>query len=285
MWGEEDADDPFELRRLRISQGVATEFRSAGREHLDEIEQSEIRPFAPGYMPDLEGAAEVLQLAREDFDYPAVIDAILNAGGLPPFRLGRDKNIAFHCFVAGQGNRRAGFLRKAASLLLARKGISAILVEDRIERLDTEVLTFSPLVDILIEEDDLWISNVAAHRSLFRNSQVLLNAIAANVRAVAAVIPIANAQDFEEACRHDPRMMAKLAQVSAKSYLQRLTQQAIALVVQRYNLPAEVLDAQGRLVHDNSPGRRWLILKILDDSYLESTMTNEHYEVNSKLEV
>jgi hypothetical protein len=286
MRGDENAPVPFDLRRLRIGQGVAAEFRSAGRMHLEDLAASQVRAFAPGYVPDPGGPPEVLELARANFDYPPLIDAMLNPGILPPFTLAEAKNIAFHCFVVRQGDLRAGFLKKAGGILLARKGgISGFLVEDRIERLDTEVLTFSPTVDIVIEPDVFWISNVATYRSLFRKSQALLAAISVNVQAVAQVVPIANADQFEEACRRDPGMMAKLAEVSAKPYLDSITPQAIRAVIDGYHLPEDVLDADGRLVHANSPKRRWLILKILDDSYLQSTMTQVHYEVNSKLGV
>jgi hypothetical protein len=285
MWGDAANPVPFALKRLNVAQQVAAEFRTAAQRHLEILASSAVIPFAPGYTPDPNGAAEVLELPRAAFDYPQLIDAVLNPGPLPLFIPGHDKNIAFHCFVVRVGNIRAGFLRRAGGVLLARKGISGLLVEGRIESLQADVLTFSPAVDILLEPETLWISNVAAHRVLFRNSQVLLNAISANAAAIAAVVPIANLNEFEEACRRDPRMMAKLAHVSTRAYLQNLTPQAIAAVVQTYNLPAGVLNAAGELVHDNSPTRRWLILKVLDDSYLESSMTQEHYEVNSKLEV
>jgi len=283
---DQDAPLPYNLRRLRIAQGVASEFRTAARLHLAEMARSHIRAFAPGYIPDRAGPREVLELARANFDYPPLIDAILNPGVLPPLALNEAKNIAFHCFVVRQGDLRVGFLKRAGGILLARKGrISGLLVQDRIERLDTEVVTFSPDVDIVFEPSVLWISNVATYRTLFRNSQALLAAVTANVHAVTQIVSIANADEFEEACRRDPGMMAKLAEVSAKPYLASITPQAIRAVINGYHLPPEVLGADGRLVHANNPNRRWLILKILDDSYLRSTMTQARYEVNSKLGV
>jgi hypothetical protein len=80
-------------------------------------------------------------------------------------------------------------------------------------------------------------------------------------------------------------MMAKLANVARRPYLANLTADRIRQVIERYHLAPEVLNAEGKLVHDSTPKRRWLILRILDDSYLESLMTNLHYEANSKLPV
>jgi hypothetical protein len=36
------------------------------------------------------------------------------------------------------------------------------------------------------------------------------------------------------------------------------------------------------LLFESDPKKRWLILKLLDDDYLGSIMTQEKYEVNSK---
>jgi hypothetical protein len=47
----------------------------------------------------------------------------------------------------------------------------------------------------------------------------------------------------------------------------------------RANRPGE---RPGKLLFEGSLARRWLILKLLDDDYLGSTMTHEKYEVNSK---
>ena len=39
---------------------------------------------------------------------------------------------------------------------------------------------------------------------------------------------------------------------------------------------------QDKLLFEQSPQKRWLILKLLDDDFLASVMTNQKYEVNSK---
>jgi hypothetical protein len=41
-------------------------------------------------------------------------------------------------------------------------------------------------------------------------------------------------------------------------------------------------NGQEKLLFEVDLAKRWLILKVLDDDYLGSTMTNERYEVNSK---
>jgi len=58
----------------------------------------------------------------------------------------------------------------------------------------------------------------------------------------------------------------------------------IRRAIDEHALPVEVVqNGQERLVFDPDPSRRWILLKLLDDDYLNSVMTHLRYEVNSKI--
>lgn len=48
------------------------------------------------------------------------------------------------------------------------------------------------------------------------------------------------------------------------------------------NIPTTDVDGEKQLVFRSEPDQRFRILKLVDDDYLRSTMTNHRYEVNSK---
>jgi hypothetical protein len=282
-WAPPNSNDSFVLSRLHMAEDVAADFRAVGHRHVNRLLNADVIGFDLGFTPDDD---RVMRLPAADFDEPQLIQEILNPGGLPFFNLDGHALVAFHCFIARRQNVRAGFLHRASSVAVARRNrITGILADNTVTRLDANVLTFAPAVDILLEPDGMWISNLAAFRSLFRTMPTLTAGVEADLAVVTANIPVANLDDFRQACANDVRMMAKLANVARKPYIANLTTARIRQVINRYNLPPEILDAHGRFVHDNSPARRWLILRILDDSYLESLMTHSHYEVNSKLQV
>ena len=56
----------------------------------------------------------------------------------------------------------------------------------------------------------------------------------------------------------------------------------IKKVIDEMELPLKVVrhDRKEKLVFD--PADKWAILRMLDDDYLQSIMTGEKYEVNSK---
>jgi hypothetical protein len=60
--------------------------------------------------------------------------------------------------------------------------------------------------------------------------------------------------------------------------------QDIRRTIDAFKLDVQVVheDGQDKLLFEANPNKRWLILKLLDDDYLGSIMTNEKYEVNSK---
>lgn len=282
-WAPPDSDLSFDLWRLRLTEQVAAEFRTVGHTHISHLGDAETIELDLGFTPDDD---RVMQVAIADFDEPELIQRILNPDHLPYFQLEEKAPVAFHCFVARRGNTRAGFMHRASAVALARQNrIFGLFAGDTVDQLQANVLTFSPAVDLLLEPDVIWISNIASFRNLFRTMPTLLAGVEDDLVAVTAHISVANLEDFRLACLSDARMMAKLAHVARKPYLAAITPAQIQQVVDRYHLPPEILDGAGRLVHDNTPRRRWLILRILDDSYLESLLTHAHYEVNSKLSV
>jgi hypothetical protein len=55
-----------------------------------------------------------------------------------------------------------------------------------------------------------------------------------------------------------------------------LIEMADAIFSTSWRIPQETI------AYDNDPQKRWAILKLLDDSYLTSTLTDYNYEANSK---
>jgi Domain of unknown function (DUF4868) len=280
-WTPPDSDHTFDLSRLRLNQNIAAEFRAVGHRYIARLAQAETIQLDLGFTPDDD---RIMQIAMADFDEPDLVQRILNPGNIPFFEFDQKAPIAFHCFLARLDDTRAGFMHHASSVALARQNkIFGVFEGDVVARLQANVLTFSPAVDLLLEPDVIWVSNIAGFRALFRTMPTLLAGVQEDIGAVTAHMPIANLEDFRNACLGDAKMMAKLAHVARRPYLAAITPVQIREVIDRYHLPPDLLNEDGQLVHANSPSRRWLILRILDDSYLESLMTHTHYEVNSKL--
>jgi hypothetical protein len=91
--------------------------------------------------------------------------------------------------------------------------------------------------------------------------------------------------EFRAACTTQIRFMTKLAVIASKPYLAQIGMVDIRRAIDEHGLPVEVVQNNGQemLVFDPDPSRRWILLKLLDDDYLNSVMTHLRYEVNSKI--
>src|SRR5713101_3512720 len=162
-WAPPDSDESFDLWRLRMEEDVAAEFRTVGQRHVRQLADAEIIALDLGFTPDDE---RVMRLPIAEFDDPHLVERILNPGGLAYFNLEDHPSVAFHCFVARRNGTRAGFLHRTSTIAVARRnGIFAVLANNVVSRLETDVLTFAPSVELLLEPDSIWISNLATFRS------------------------------------------------------------------------------------------------------------------------
>ncbi len=71
---------------------------------------------------------------------------------------------------------------------------------------------------------------------------------------------------------------------SKRPYLSRVTMADIKRLVDDFKLsvPIVVQDGREKLVFERTTDKRWQILKLLDDDYLGSVLTDEKYATNSK---
>ena len=94
--------------------------------------------------------------------------------------------------------------------------------------------------------------------------------------------PIKNFDEFSVKCKGHYQKLAKLRNISQKSYLDAITIDDMKKVIGEFNrnIRIDKVDGQEKLVYDSS--NPWEILRLLDDDFLASDMTKEKYEVNSK---
>jgi hypothetical protein len=74
--------------------------------------------------------------------------------------------------------------------------------------------------------------------------------------------------------------------VSGHDYFGQLSYQMLAPIIKQFGLsiPTKTVKGETHVVFETPPSTRFRILKLADDDYLTSAMTNHSYEVNSKSE-
>ncbi len=280
-----DAGDPLaEFRSLALLDDAGEPFRDAARAAAGIIDR--LTPFTPGYVPE-RGEWLVIPLA----DHPPLRDAVERALAIEegPIFGGEAEFVArlraFATILSRDGHRAAFIRRMSPRKELKRSGLVALLLTARgFNRVEDRLFLFDQEVDCIAWRGQLYVGSVAALNALVPSFEVVVERVRDTLRRVAPFV--ANGEVFEGAALAQPGMRSKLMQIAARPYLDRLTMKGLKAQIARRRLAIAVEegeDGEERLVFDPSREKRWLILKLLDDDYLDSRMTDEHYEVNSKL--
>jgi Kiwa protein KwaB-like len=285
-----DIDGAGVFQRLRVVKALAEEFRGIARAGLDDVSASEtvVREYSAGYKPD---SHEILYLRLADeVEVGRVVDDMRRVDQAELFKED-DRVIAglrmYGVVIQSSAKEHAVFLRGyGPKKELSRSGVLGI-VHGRgfYNKLTENVFLFDDRIDCFAWQGYLFILRVASFQRMFRYFEQLRTRAEAALDELTLRVPVANVEEFKTACLGQVQMMAKVTQIVGKPYLGSLTMVDIKRTIETFGLDVEIRLEGGveRLVFDNGPEKRWLLLKLLDDDYLGSVMTEQKYEVNSKI--
>lgn len=279
-----DAHD--DLRRLNISANLQNGFREIATNALED--ELRLIPYAPGYKPD---SGEVCWIdLQEAPDVTTIVQRVLNFQALVIFQEDGEflNSLAYYAlFARVAANRGFVFFRRASERLVLGRGASfaAIFRRGHYDTVEETVFLFDRLVDCWSDGRYMFIKNMSNFERMFRYLEQLQARAQQTVDQVLQRIPIANADEFRAACTTQVRFMTKLAIIATKPYLGQIGMADIRRAIDEHRLPVEMIRENGQemLVFDANPAHRWILLKLLDDDYLNSVMTQLRYEVNSKI--
>lgn len=274
------------VQRLNLRQDLAAEFLSIARAATPGVDVV-LRPYDPGYKLD-SNQVGYIELAQHE-GMAELSRQISQVQQAEIFREADDivDHLRFYAIVLSANARRhAVFFRTYSPKkeLTRRAGFAALLTRGHYNKVNTKIFLFDNDIDCFSWDGYLFIHNVSAFQKIFKYFEELRARADETVTAILAHIPISNAEGFRAAGTGQMQMMAKLAQIARKPYLNRVTMQDIKRTIHAFRLDVRVVEEEGRekLLFEANPNKRWVILKMLDDDYLGSVMTDQKYEVNSK---
>src|SRR6266851_145702 len=195
-----------------------------------------------------------------------------------------DDKLGFYAFVFQQPNAWVALVRQAYQVHVS--GIHKLIAVFRQQRLtrpseDQRVLRFDDRFDLLLNQTNVYLLREEAFDNLFVDRSQWQAKVPGHVDLlIEQGLAIINAAEFVTACQSDLNMMRKLQRICESGYLEQITAEKLGRLVTEYKLSQTVL-VGGKLNFD--PKYRWQILKMLDDDYLSSRLTDRRYEVNSKV--
>jgi len=162
------------------------------------------------------------------------------------------------------------------------KGITSLLVDNYLRCVKEPVFLFDEYIDCISRGSDLFILRKGNFHKIFHFFDTVVQTAETTLEQIKAQIDIVNFNEFDQICKGHFQMMSKLKNIASKPYLNKINLIHIKKVIKKYNMPIEIIMQNGieKLVFD--PSNKWMFLRLLDDDYLESLMTNQSYEVSGK---
>ncbi len=279
------------LQKLNLRADLAAEFLAAARQSSQLTDGDVLlRPYDPGYKPEPQ---EILYIElNQNPEVASIVDAFSQVQQAELFK--QDAEVVDHLkfygiVVSPTANSHAVFFRSyTPTQELTRKGVfAAFLNKGHYNKLETGVFLFDRQIDCFSWNGYLFIRNVTAFQRIFKYFEQLRARASQIVDTILVHVPVSNADQFRASCLGQIQMIAKLSQIAAKPYLTTVTMADIRRTIEAFHLDLQIdiVDGEEKLVFESTPNRRWLILKLLDDAYLGSIMTNRLYEANSKSDI
>lgn len=285
-----DADTP-ELRVLSLAENAEQFFLdivdARVTDQLDPLAWS-LKKLDPLYKPERE-EIEWQQLA-ELAPVVYAVDKLTNLSALAPFD-GTDeaykKRLSYWATVLTDADGRQGYFfrsfsaqaelkRKRGAALVSRNGTFSVVQET--------IFLFDDQIDCFVFGEHVFVLRKHDFRRIFDQLAAVLRRAKRAAGDLHGKVPIANFDEFEKACSTDSRLADKVLAVRQRDYFDQLSYGMLEPVIQEFSLDIPALDVDGttHLVFRSEPAHRFRILKLIDDDYLRSSMTNHRYEVNSK---
>lgn len=286
-----DANE-IELRSINIGDGAATAFRDMAAAFTQRfsalLENGDLRvlSFTGGYKPD---PHEIEWLSATDSDVGRMIAALPGATDIPlidPADHFVDQ-VRFYVLALSNGQHECKLFRKYGRTkeLSRSRNIFLRFAGDRYDRLEEPMFQFDEKFDAISWGDFIFSFNKASFQHIFRYYELLRGIAVASLAEISVRIPIANFASFEASCMNHLQKLAKLRNIAAKPYLQRVTMDDLKRTIAKFGLKISVSVENGEEKLQFDETDKWAILNLLDDAYLGSEMTGLLYEANSKREL
>lgn len=284
----------FNVRRINPTQDVANKFRNIASAWAQSVRGRTLVGYSAGRTPS---PHELVYLPIQGNDsintvialMDEPIDVELYAGADRTF----DRKLRFYVVAARLPNPGWVYFLKAKgeTLRLKRtKKVPLVPVGNAYDELEADPLMFDENFDAVVAGGYALILNQPTFERALAFVEQARSVAASTLSQLLTTVGVTNADDFLGAAGSDLNMVSKLRSITEK--METSPAYAAAMTTERLiefaeargiEIDTEEVDGVRQFVFLRDPAHRYRILKLLDDDYLHSSLTDIDYEVNSKI--
>ena len=153
------------------------------------------------------------------------------------------------------------------------------------DRIKEPLMLFDAEIDCMSRNGIMFVFDKSSFQNIFRFFETIRMAAKEALESIRMSVPIKNFEEFAQDCEKHLWKLRKLKNIVAKPYLSRITMDHIKRVIEKNNLSLRIVEVEGKemIIYDQK--NKWVLLKLLDDDYLWSMLTEQSYEVTGKREL
>jgi hypothetical protein len=192
---------------------------------------------------------------------------------------------AYWIKVYGKGNTFYIIKKVTASKVLKTGGKLALIFKDDVfKNLNTDVLTMDGTFDAIFFNDTLMFENKQNFEKALLYQQVKQEVAEATLNDISQIGLVEDFDKVKEFLKDDYHSINKLNKIKERPYFKTLTFATCKQIIQDYNIKIDIDEANGKF-NLTTKEQAKLFIKLLNDDFLISEMTNAKYDATSKGDV
>jgi hypothetical protein len=279
------------FERLNITETLAGQFRQTISETLNRIEKevedgnTVLVPYNPGSNPDIH-EMEFIDLAADESlrEQLAPLHALAE---LPVFDAhGRGiTTLRFYVVtIAIDGGEQLHTFRTYSHRkeLSRSRSLAAVFRDGHYDSLREPIFLFDGYADCISHGDFLFILKRDNFQRIFRYLEQFKSVGKSTLETLRNRLPIGNFEQLSTECLRSPKILVKLRSLSNQDHFARLTMESVKATIREQDLEIETAGegAEEELIFNIQ--RKWEFIRLLEDGYMKSEMTQTRYEVTGK---
>lgn len=283
--------DAASYQRLQLSEDLSGQFRGIVGDALGSLSREDedgdllLNTYEPGTRL-LSNELEFLTIP----DQAVLANQIAALGDLneiPLFLHGEEfiTHLKFYVIVLGPRNGPPlSFFRVCSQKQELRRSrwLVAMFANGQYDTSAQPGLLFDRNVDCFASGDHLFVLTKNNFQRIFNFFELVRRSAQQTLGVIEEHVPIANFDEFREACERHLHKLTKLNSISRSPYLRNITMAQLKAAIRDFELDIEVVHENGREKLRYNPRDKWALLKLLDDDFLRSIMTGGRYEATGK---
>ncbi|ACL16002.1 DUF4868 domain-containing protein [Methanosphaerula palustris] len=282
----------YNVLKAKINSDISEDLKNSGSNQIGSILKKDPEYIDYGILSDFDRVT-IEKISTDEVPY---LYDILRSMANPNLDLVTDEDleqvwgyvVRIECFT-----KTLFLFKKYTPNKLLVKGKKLLRMQDgQFTNLNTQIITIDSSYDavLLIESSteisqkipssDVFVLSRASFESFFSFVEIYKSEVEANKKYLIEKSLLNNVTLLIENCINDGRKIRKLARIIKNDQLQSITIEKIKKMVQDYNLDI-YFDATGKI--EFTPEKIWVFLRIFDDDYVKSEITDIKYEVRSKV--